>query len=299
MTEQNHLQTWESVLWREWHFGDDKEYTKRVLKLISGWSAGFTDKKALEWQGRPYATEVEAAIRQACRIRPRATYSWDKRLRSLDTARRKPGPVEPLLAMLRNPYWPNRFVACHRLVDWGGEAVGPLRDVAQAGAPNLQPTARWLLESIGFETTQRLSQEAERLLCPRCLVFCVRLEVSLKGGTISYYGCELCGQSRNFRIKDQEVVVVLDQGQAERVEADGQIRENWLHRRELFYFDSVEIMTATDEEVERFAVQIGNDPDPMRQAHYRQVSCTIAPSGQLSENTIKILRRTFGEVKQN
>jgi hypothetical protein len=48
--------------------------------------------------------------------------------------------------------------------------------------------------------------------------------------------------------------------------------------------------------VERFAVQVGNDTDPVRQEFYRFMRCVISPDCRLSDNTIRILRRTFGQV---
>lgn len=73
---------------------------------------------------------------------------------------------------------------------------------------------------------------------------------------------------------------------------------NWLARRALFDFDWVEIVQATDEDVERFAMQVGNDTDPFRRPRYPNMHCVIGPDCNLSENTLRILHRTFGEVKR-
>src|SRR6185295_18517069 len=77
---------------------------------------------------------------------------------------------------------------------------------------------------------------------------------------------------------------------------DGLIPVNWSATRKLFDFNAVEIVRATDEEVERFAVQVGNDTDPTRQPGYKEMQCVILPQCQLSENTWRILQRTFGQV---
>ncbi len=78
---------------------------------------------------------------------------------------------------------------------------------------------------------------------------------------------------------------------------DGQtLRVSWFHRRELFDFDRVEIIQASDEEVERFAVQVGNDTDELRQPRYQGMVCIISSDCLLSENTVRILERMFGEV---
>ena len=102
-------------------------------------------------------------------------------------------------------------------------------------------------------------------------------------------------QRQNFR----EVVAVLDAdwaAETERVGVDKQ-RVNWLRRQKLFDFDWVEIVNATDEDVDNFAVQIGNDTDDWRQLRYPQMQCVISPQCALSENTLRILKNTFGEVR--
>jgi hypothetical protein len=110
---------------------------------------------------------------------------------------------------------------------------------------------------------------------------------------LTYYGCRICGQSGEFL--EGRVVAVLDSRMdTERVQQDGTLRVNWLARRALFDFDEVEIVQATDEDVERFAVQVGNDTDDFRRSRYKEMSCTIVPDCRLSENTLRILKSTFG-----
>ena len=60
----------------------------------------------------------------------------------------------------------------------------------------------------------------------------------------------------------------------------------------------MEIIQATDEEVERFAVQVGNDTDPYREPRYEQMQCSVDPKCQLSENTLRILESIFGPVNR-
>jgi hypothetical protein len=84
----------------------------------------------------------------------------------------------------------------------------------------------------------------------------------------------------------------------EEIELSDVLRVNWLVRRALFDFDWVEIIQATDEDVERFAVQVGNDTDPVRELRYQQMKCTIGPECKLSENTLRILDKMFGEVER-
>jgi hypothetical protein len=97
----------------------------------------------------------------------------------------------------------------------------------------------------------------------------------------------------------RHIVAVLDAGWAGETERPHRdlLRINWLQRQTLFDFDQVEIVRASDEDVERFAAQVGNDTDSWRQARYRQMHCLIRPGCQLSENTVRILRALFGEVR--
>ena len=83
----------------------------------------------------------------------------------------------------------------------------------------------------------------------------------------------------------------------ELVQQNSVLRVNWLSRRALFDFDEVEIIQATDEEVERFAVQVGNDTDPLRRSRYKWMRCVVRPPCRLSENTLRILGSIFAEVR--
>jgi hypothetical protein len=105
----------------------------------------------------------------------------------------------------------------------------------------------------------------------------------------------MCSQSRDFF--DGKVVAVLDrQQQIHLDERDGLLWVNWLIHPVTFDFDVVYIIQATDEEVERFVVQVGNDTDPTRKSIYKQARCLVSPLCHLSENSLRILRRMFGPV---
>ena len=51
-----------------------------------------------------------------------------------------------------------------------------------------------------------------------------------------------------------------------------------------------------DEEVERFAVQVGNDTDGSRRSRYQEMACIISPECQLSESATRVLDHIFGKV---
>src|SRR5262245_36442491 len=72
------------------------------------------------------------------------------------------------------------------------------------------------------------------------------------------------------------------------------IRISWLAYGRLFDFDKIEIIQVTDEDVERFAIQIGNDVDKERRKIYSKMLCLISSDCGLSENTIWILTKGIG-----
>ena len=100
------------------------------------------------------------------------------------------------------------------------------------------------------------------------------------------------------RQKVRKIVAVLDADwpeESQRLHQD-LLRVNWLRRQTLFDFDRIEIVDASDEDVGKFTEQISHDTDSWRNSRYRQMSCTVAPDCQLSDNTLQTLRNMFGEV---
>jgi hypothetical protein len=176
----------------------------------------------------------------------------------------------------------------------GGEVIPSLQSIASSKKGPFQPIATQLLQDIAEDTTARLGNQAQHCLCLACLTRYKAHEITLTAWkSATYYGCRTCGKSRDlFRGK---VVAVLD-ASAEAIWQKDSLYINWLRRRDLFDFDEVQIIQATDEAVERFAVQVGNDTDPLRQAHYEHMTCTVQRNCRLSENTIRILEHTFGQV---
>ena len=249
------------------------------------------------WRERPLVNEVVLALQQACRVRPRRTITWEKLfslLKGVETLQHSP---ETYVSAIQQAKWEKRFVARYALITLGGEVVELLRDIVINGIFPLRQTALWLLQSIERETTIRLTKQMARPLCARCLLRCKDYLISISPEiSFIYHGCRGCRQTRD--ILDGEVVAILDTTtiHEERTQIDNQVRVNWLARRILFDFDRIEIIRASDEDVERFAVQIGNDTDPFRKPRYEQMYCLIGPECHLSENTLRILQHTFGEV---
>ena len=185
-----------------------------------------------------------------------------------------------------------------KVVSLGGEAVPALKYIA-AQDYQLGSVAMSLIQSIGHETRKRLGGQLSTLLCPSCLVRCAAHKVPRPlWQKINYYGCRSCGQSIEFLNHGGPIVARLDFKSAmTQIEQNGKLYINRFSHDGLFDFDQVQIIQATDEDVERFAVQVGNDTDPVRKPRYKQMACTIAPDCELSENTMRILRRTFGQVE--
>ena len=181
------------------------------------------------------------------------------------------------------------------LLALGGRAVPQLREIAVAPGHPLRYLAYQVLKDISRETSRRLGGQAGAV-CPDCLVRYSLRRVSFPLNSIFYYGCRACGESQKF-IEGHHVVAVLDKSMAaERAWQDGALQVNWLARRALFDFDEVRLVQASDEEVERFVIQVGNDPDPIRRSRSRQIPWFISTECRLSENTLRILQARFGQV---
>jgi hypothetical protein len=224
---------------------------------------------------------------------------WLRPLEQAEAERAEGRSPEALVEALKSRDWTERFAARQALVARGGEAVEALLKPAGDSEHPLWRMAIWILGSIEQDTANRFAWRLSHVYCPTCLALFDKrpVDVSL-GVSFAYCGCRLCGQSQKSLYIPEGSVAVLDTAGTELQSLEnGLLRVNWLLRRELFDFDRVEIRRATDEDVERFAVQVGNDTDPFRRARYKQVSCLIDARCHLAENTLRILRHIFGTVK--
>lgn len=185
-----------------------------------------------------------------------------------------------------------------RLFVRGGATVIVL-EKKMAKQSTLPQFVRQLLEDISNDTQSRFGSRGTRFMCPKCLNWFgahkVNIPSLLEGVDIKYTACRNCRQSKDY-IESEVVVALLDSKQKARKFCDDTLEVNWLKWRKLFDFDKVKIIRATDEDVERFAVQVGNDTDMTRAWKYKQMDCLVSASSDLSENTIRILRRMFGQV---
>lgn len=185
------------------------------------------------------------------------------------------------------------------IVALGGKVVALLTPLAMDKNNKFEGVIRHLLQDISKDTTNRLAHKAENLLCVTCLTRCAAHKFKLSTlETITYYGCRMCQQSRDFMEWEGVIVARLDKNMVvEHVYQNNDLHINWFTQDELFDFDKVEIIKATDEDVERFAIKVGNDTDPIRKSRYKKTPYKISLQNELSENTLKILKSMFDEVE--
>ena len=294
-TKRPHTDDWKNILWREWSHCDDKDYARR---LYEGCGPFHSANPIILFSQRPYAHEVERALYGICTVQSGAKYVWEKRLRRLKGAKRKSTSLKKVMANLEDHHWLERFIARHVLVYRGGEAIDHLLVLALDAPSDLYETIIWLIESICAETTERLAQATDEWLCPNCLMRCDIHKIDRpQQRDLSFYGCRFCGRSRDLLpIPIGNVIARLETNWMDFYKQEGgRLYGNWLGLRELFDFDTVEIVQATDEDVERFAVQVGNDTDSFRKPRYEEMQCTV--KCKLSKNTLRILEKMFGQVE--
>jgi hypothetical protein len=188
------------------------------------------------------------------------------------------------------------------ILKFEGEAIPYLLEISMNKNSPLRFLALQLLREISAITKNRLEKgDYSKFLCPNCFIRFSRNELQLPEGEILVcYGCRVCGRSKRlWKLKNEIIIVVLDKGMTDcYFRLDNVIKRNWLIQRKLFDFERVEIMDATDEDVERFLVQVGNNTDALQRIPYKQMDCFIAQDCKLSENTLRILSHVFGRINK-
>ncbi len=187
------------------------------------------------------------------------------------------------------------------LVAGGGELVPFLLSVVEQDDDFVtQVVLTQLLGHISRDTTSRLSYRFSSLLCDHCFTRYSSHETYLSwiNTKITYYGCRSCGRSRKFIKHVDKVVAVLDDQRKKRHHfRDGILRVYWQSYRRMFDFDEIQIVYATDKDVESFAMQISNDIDSIRRPHYKHMPYRIDPACKLSENTQKLIKHVFEDER--
>ncbi len=302
MTQKHHLSKFQEVIWREALHCVDETYAIKLLVLLPKNYDNKTPQSV--FRDRPTLPELESALYQVNQILPRyLTHGiWTKPLEYLQKEKDNPPTIEKLMTQLDSPHWVERFVARHTIVHLGGEMVQPLINYL-SGRPKIwTSTVEWLLENIALKTRKDLAGIAPDLLCPICVVMCGSNTIRQSWWSrLEFYGCQKCYQSREFIERPEQIVAVLDTSLKpwhKEGENGAVLRVNWLKKRTLFEFDQIEIKDVTDKDVELFALQVGNAKNRKRRRKYKKVKCVLEPEAPLSENTLRILRKTFGEVEQ-
>ncbi len=190
-----------------------------------------------------------------------------------------------------------------KILTFGSQAASLLQKNTKTalvkGSKNLRPLNLQLLDELTQARQQTQAYQVAHRFCPHCLTRFALLTPSDTAPTHpSGYGCRTCRQSKDFLDWAGPLVAVLDNSmRTAMVEKGNALHVNWFSRQSLFDFEQVKIMQATDETVERFAVLVGNDTDEVRRPGYAEMKCTVLSGCHLSENTLRILRHTFGQVE--
>jgi len=147
--------------------------------------------------------------------------------------------------------------AVDRLIDCLGDRDTDVRRAAVAGLRAIHGRAR--SDAAGYLCTEHLTRFELRRLRKRLGLFSYQ--------TIRYFGCRVCGGAERLWQGVNKVVCVLDSESSEEadppfVAANGRVHALWDPTRRLFDFDVIEIHQATDNDVERFCIKVGNDEDP-------------------------------------
>ncbi len=243
---------------------------------------------------RPNILEVKRALEVI------HSTNWTGPLQRLQNEeKQEPSPDFLIDYYLGSRYWALRFIARYLLVKAGGQAVEPLRAIAEKGSSENKKTARWLLKNIADITTANLKENASTLFCLECFAYCDAHRIVLtRHQDYTYYGCRLCGKSNDFVTLTGHVVIVLDQNMTESYGRNkNHLHLNWLKHKEFLDFDAVLIRQVSDKETEEFAIRVGNDTNEYRLKRYKKMTCVIDADSSITENTIRILKSIFGQIK--
>ena len=157
---------------------------------------------------------------------------------------------------------------------------------AVAGAENyVKGILRDGLERLG----EAVWPGRERYVCRKDLA---RFEVR-RGNEVDILVCRICGESVHA-LQFERIVAVLDHERKAPVVLDAErMFVSWFAFDSLFDFDEVEIVHATDEEVIRLCMLVGNSTDKYRRNELANIPCRVRPECDLIENTWRVLRKTF------
>jgi hypothetical protein len=185
-----------------------------------------------------------------------------------------------------------------QIIVLGGEIVPLLHTIAVDEQHALRPVAIQWLCNIEAETEFRLGHQTSDFLCPSCLIRCAAHQIDISSmHSVKYYGCRSCGQSQEFMNHSGPIIARLDNQMTTKIlEQEEVLIVNWFAHQSVFDFDKIQIIRATDEEVERFVVNLGNNSDELQQSSYKKMNCVVLSACSLSDNTMRILKHRFGQI---
>ena len=184
------------------------------------------------------------------------------------------------------------------IVAIGGQAMAGLRGISRDRLHEFRQIARTLMTLISEHTTAIYQRHPDHLFCRHCLTRWIAFNASPTwSDPVTYYGCRSCNNSQRYITLP--LVAVLDRKMDEAyLEHSGLALVNWAMRPDLFDFEAVGIIDADDQMIERFVMRLGNDTDPNRPYTPSQMRCLVRSTLNLSQNSERLLARTFGSVER-
>ncbi len=185
------------------------------------------------------------------------------------------------------------------IIALGGSLIPTLSTIAKDNESWFERRlAQHFIFAIAEDTKIKLSNRIKDYICTNCLSWCgAHKAYSIWPEVTTYYGCRVCHQSQYFYHCEKVVLILNQQMTLDLAQDDDTLLINWLSRRKPCDFEEVRIIDATDEDVERFVVQMSNDVDVVRRERLSKIPCRVSATHTLSENTLRILYRTFKQVR--
>lgn len=215
--------------------------------------------------------------------------------------------VPTFRSLLSHREWPVRKAACYGLGKLrNNAAVDDLVPVLHDNNSTVKETGARALREI----YKHLKSQAKMLYCQECQARFEKktavYEIEFKNAdgakiqrsdSAPYWACRLCHKAARAMFGIRDVQAILDTSRNVTIETvpDG-LQINFLALRTYFDFDNVYIIEASDDDVERFCIHLGNDVDDFRHGSYKTKQCQIASNVRLSNHTRRQLESIFKKV---
>ena len=241
--------------------------------------------RSYSWAWRKPATypELERAIRTL----------GDKQLKEAvdEIAKTNLDAINPEIVAnnMQSDDYVRRFIARQQCVQVGGEMVPLLNRVSA-------DLALLLITQISTSTTKKLSKG--RHLCPECCSVVQQRTASFSGHAFKYWGCRICHNSRQIAKFKGALIGTIDPTSSVTLATDS-INYFWNYSRTEFIgdLDRFEVCGGSDEDVERFLIDLSDEQDEERLRMYRKAPLILKISG-VSDNTIRMGKEFFKRVKR-